>query len=378
MGMRPAPTARRFAAAALAAATVITASAATAHAGRDDDDHHDHDEGIEFLGQAIVPTGTTFDGTVVGGLSSITYDEATGTYLAISDDQTNARFYELQLAVGDGVLSDGDVTFVDVTTLLAPDGLPYPAASLDPEGLTLTADGELIVTSEGFAARSIAPWVRRYSADGAYLADLTVPTAFLPTPTAGVRQNLGFEAAAVTPNGRDVYVGTEAALVQDGPAASLTSASPPRILRYDERTGRLERQFVYVTDMVAETPVPPTAFSVNGLVELLPLGGQHLLAMERSFSVGAPGTGNTIKLYEVEIAGATNVNGATSLADLRRVKPVRKELVLDLRELGIPLDNVEGMVLGPDLPDGRRSLILVSDNNFAATQFTQFLLFAID
>jgi hypothetical protein len=36
------------------------------------------------------------------------------------------------------------------------------------------------------------------------------------------------------------------------------------------------------------------------------------------------------------------------------------------------------MVLGPDLPDGRRSLILVSDNNFAATQFTQFLLFAID
>ena len=205
-----------------------------------------------------------------------------------------------------------------------------------------------------------------------------MPAPFLPTPTAGVRQNLGFEAAAVTPNGRDVYVGTEGALVQDGPAASLTDTSPARILRFDERTGRLERQFVYVTDAVAETPVPATAFSVNGLVELLPLGGQRLLAMERSFSVGAPGTGNTIKLYDVEIAGATDVNGATSLAELRRVRPVRKELVLDLRELGIPLDNVEGMVLGPDLPDGRRSLILVSDNNFAATQFTQFLLFAID
>ena len=36
------------------------------------------------------------------------------------------------------------------------------------------------------------------------------------------------------------------------------------------------------------------------------------------------------------------------------------------------------MVLGPRLPDGRQSLILVSDNNFAPTQFTQFLLFAID
>ena len=30
--------------------------------------------GLTFLGQAIIPTGTTFDGTVVGGLSSITYD----------------------------------------------------------------------------------------------------------------------------------------------------------------------------------------------------------------------------------------------------------------------------------------------------------------
>lgn len=376
--MRAARTARRFAAAALAAATAITATAATAHADRDDDHDDGDDVAVEFLGQAIVPTGTTYEGTVVGGLSSITYDESSATFYAISDDQANARFYELQLAVDDGALSDGDVTFVDVTTLLAPDGLPYPTASLDPEGLTLTDDGELIVTSEGFASRAIAPWVRRYSTDGAYLADLTVPAAFLPTPTSGVRQNLGFEAAAVTPNGRSVFVGTEGALVQDGPAASVTSTSPARILRYDERTGRLERQFVYVTDTVAETPVPATAFAVNGLVELLPLGGQHLLAMERSFSVGAPGTGNTIKLYDVEIEGATNVNGVTSLADLRRVRPVHKELVLDLRDLGIPLDNVEGMVLGPDLPDGRHSLVLVSDNNFAATQFTQFLLFAID
>ena len=35
------------------------------------------------------------------------------------------------------------------------------------------------------------------------------------------------------------------------------------------------------------------------------------------------------------------------------------------------------MTLGPALPDGSRALVLVSDNNFAATQFTQFLLFAL-
>ena len=53
-------------------------------------------------------------------------------------------------------------------------------------------------------------------------------------------------------------------------------------------------------------------------------------------------------------------------------------MLLDLDELGIPLDNVEGLTLGPRLRDGRRSVVLVSDNNFAASQFTQFLLFAID
>lgn len=369
---------RTLLAVALTAATlgsVVPAATAGADGGKDD--------GIEFLGQAIVPTGATFAGTVVGGLSSITYDARRDTYLVLSDDQGTidpVRWYSLTLDVADGRLTDGDVSFTGVTTVLAPDGLPYAPGSLDPEGLTRTRRGDLIVTSEGFANRAIAPWVRRYAPDGTYLGDLPVPAAFDPTgPTRGVRQNLGFEAAAVTRDGRHLFVGTENALVQDGPAATLTSTSPARILRYDLSSGRLQKQYVYVTDTVAEPPVPATAFSVNGLVELLPLDGDHLLAMERSFSVGAPGTGNTIRIYEVELGGATDVNGLDRLADARRpVRPVRKELLLDLDELGLPLDNVEGMVLGPRLPDGRRSLVLVSDNNFAATQFTQFLLFALD
>ena len=99
--------------------------------------------------------------------------------------------------------------------------------------------------------------------------------------------------------------------------------------------------------------------------------------MERSFSVGAPGTGNTIKLYDVALPGADDVNGFDSLATLLAgIQPVEKTLLLDLDELGIPLDNVEGMTFGPDLPDGRRSLVLVSDNNFSPAAFTQFLLFA--
>jgi len=90
---------------------------------------------LEFLGHAIVPTGTTFEGTTVGGLSQ------RDVFYAVSDDPSQlqpARFYTVALDLSDGRLADGDVRFEDVTTLLAPDGRPYAPFSLDPEGLALT------------------------------------------------------------------------------------------------------------------------------------------------------------------------------------------------------------------------------------------------
>ena len=335
---------------------------------------------LQFHGQAIVPTGTTFAGTTVGGLSSITYDAQHDVYYALSDDPSQfqpARFYTVGLDVRDGQLADGDVRFQGVTKLLAPDGNPYAPFSLDPEGLVLTKDRELILTSEGFPNSLIDPFVRRYTLDGSFLGSLPVPAPFLASAdhSIGVRQNLAFESAGVPPDGRFLFTGTENALIQDGPAATIANGSPSRIMRYNLQTGRLDRQWVYNTDKVAE---PSSVFSVNGLVELLPLNNEFLIAMERSFSVGAPGTGNKIRLYTVALPGATDVNGAESLQGLGDVRPAQKTLLLDLDRLGIPLDNVEGLTFGPRLADGRRSLVLVSDNNFAASQFTQFLLFAID
>ena len=54
-----------------------------------------------------------------------------------------------------------------------------------------------------------------------------------------------------------------------------------------------------------------------------------------------------------------------------------REELLDLASLGLTLDNIEGVTFGPTLDNGDGSLILVSDNNFSTTQFTQFLAFRI-
>lgn len=331
----------------------------------------------QYLGQATFPTSTTFDGTKVGGLSSITYDAARGVYYAISDDPNDTRYYTVRADVADGRLTDGDVSFTGVTRIQAPGGGPYAPTAIDPEGLVLTRDRNLVVTSEGYSNSLVDPFVRRYSLGGTYRGDFDVPEAFRPNAdhTRGVRQNLAFESAGIPKDGNFLFTGTENALVQDGPAATLTDQSPSRIMRYNLRTGRLDRQWVYLTDRIKE---PSSIFSVNGLVELLPLTNETLISMERSFSVGAPGTGNSIKLYKVELPGATDVNGVDALAGrLGAIRPVAKTLLFDLDSLGIPLDNVEGLTLGPRLPDGRQSLVLVSDNNFAPTQFTQFLAFGV-
>ena len=341
-----------------------------------------HQPSLQFIGQAIIPTGTTFAGTTIGGLSSITYDPKLNVYYTLSDDQSQinpARFYTVGIDVGPS-FDASDVHFQAVTTLQKPGGGPYPTGGLDPEGLVLTKDRELILTSEGNTNTLLAPFVREYDLTGDYLADLPVPGYYLPTAdhSSGIRFNLAFEAAGVPPNGRFFFTATENALFQDGPAATPTNGSPSRILRYNLQTGRLDREYLYETDPIFEPPIPSTQFAVNGIVELLPFNNELMLSMERSFSVGVPGTGNEIKLYSVALPGATNVLGTPSLAGkLGSIRPAQKTLLLDLGTLGIPLDNIEGMTWGPKLPDGRQSLVLVSDNNFAASQFTQFLLFAV-
>ncbi|MEO1233020.1 MAG: esterase-like activity of phytase family protein, partial [Myxococcota bacterium] len=118
-------------------------------------------------------------------------------------------------------------------------------------------------------------------------------------------------------------------------------------------------------------PIPSGSFATNGLVELLAVAEDEYLAVERSFSVGV---GNAIKIFRVNTAGATNIRGGVPA----HPQPVAKELLLDLAQLGITLDNIEGITFGPRLPSGELSLILVSDNNFNGFQFTQFLAFAVE
>jgi hypothetical protein len=125
-------------------------------------------------------------------------------------------------------------------------------------------------------------------------------------------------------------------------------------------------------------------------VELVSLGGDELLALERSFFVEGSDmperrrSHQQIRIFHVSLREATNVSDMESMKGSGDIRPANKELLLDLKDIvdqlhpDFPtLDNFEGMCFGPELPGGNRSLVLASDNNFQPWQRTAFFVFEL-
>ncbi|WP_285477658.1 esterase-like activity of phytase family protein [Amycolatopsis sp. NBRC 101858] len=352
-----------------------------------------HQRPVRLLGEQIVPNSLLFQGTVVGGLSSIDYDPRTGGYALICDDRSAinpARFYTATFPVSaDGV---GPVTFTGTKPLLRPDGTPYPPLTqndpskpqneqtIDPEELRVdpwTGDYYWSQEGERTATTLIDPSIREARRDGKYVRDLPIPANEKMTPTAGPRQNLVLEGITFTGFGALLASDVEGPLLQDGPESTRTTGGVSRIT-LQGRYGPVLAQYAYPQEPIFASPVPDGAFATTGVSSMLAVDQADptkFLMMERSFVTGV---GNKVRVYEIDTKGATNVLNVPSLSAAKHVKPVKKRLLFDAADLGLStVDNLEGMTWGPKLPNGERSLIIVSDNNFSATQVTQFAALAV-
>ncbi|AFZ30859.1 hypothetical protein Glo7428_2347 [Gloeocapsa sp. PCC 7428] len=335
---------------------------------------------VNFLGEATISTGFSFQGTELGGLSGITYDSTKDVYYAVSDDRSEkalARFYTLQINLNQG-LQQGNVTPLKVTTLLNTENQPFERYRIDAEGIAVTNRETVFISSEGDAQRLINPFIKEFSlTSGKELRSLPIPERFLPTASRdrGIRNNNAFESLTVTPNQQYLYTATENALLQDEPIGRPDTSSPCRILQYDLRSGKRSHEYLYITEAVP-TQINLPRFMRVGLVDLFAVDDNgNFISLERAFT----GLGYSIRLYEVSLTDADDISDIESLrqVELSSIKPVKKRLLLDLKTLkNVTLDNIEGVTLGPALTDGR-SLLLVSDNNFQPAQRTQFLAFTI-
>lgn len=362
------------------------------------------DFNLDYLGQQIVPTGTQFAGTTVGGLSSLEYDAAQQRFFAISDDRSQfnpARFYTLSLDLAKFTRSATPgmtgVNFTNVTTIQQAGGGAFALNTVDPEGMRYdAARGKLYWSNEG--QRSDAgfqnPTVREMNPDGSYVRDFPVPAHFNPAGSStgrapgdsGIYNNLAFESMALSQDGKTLYTATENGLSQDSLPSTVSNGSRARILSFDVALGAAGAEYAYDVGPVVLPPSSSTGFATNGLTDLVAIGDRQFIAIERSFAVGAatpgtPVTGNSIRLYLADARFATDISAMDDLTG-QAITPASRTLLLDLSTLKqddggtLALDNIEGITLGP-VVDGKRTLVLVSDNNFNGSQFTQFVALQI-
>ncbi|HEY6738796.1 MAG TPA: esterase-like activity of phytase family protein [Actinopolymorphaceae bacterium] len=356
----------RIVAALIALGSVLASSCVLASPATADDAWQ-----VRLLGEHVVPKGLVLNGAPVGELSGIDYDRRTGVWYLVSDDTEDgpARFYTAELDLDSRGLHD--VTFTDVREIRRTDGSPFPALSTDdpevadPEAIRFDARSRTLWwSSEGKRDTSqqlVDPWVREMTLDGDHLRQTRQPSVFtMRTEEVGPRANGVFEGLALSTDGRYLVTSMEAPLFQDGTAPEADH----RITFYDKRTGRPIRQVAYPLDDLPG----------NGISEILAIDRHRYLVVERNYVAEL---GNSIRAYEIDVRGATNVLRDDSLAD-GDYRPVRKRLVLDLADLGLDkVDNIEAVSWGPRLATGERTLVFVSDDNFNDTQIGQVVAVAV-
>ncbi|HYW16588.1 MAG TPA: esterase-like activity of phytase family protein [Allosphingosinicella sp.] len=248
--------------------------------------------------------------------------------------------------------------------------LPPDPSGLDTEGVAALADGGFWVSDEfGPSLLRLDPdgrVLKRLIPQGTELEGSAYPVdSCLPAIAARRQLNRGFEAIALSPDGRWLFVAFQSPLAHPDEAAH-EQARHVRLWRLDSETGELAAQYLYPLD-------PPETFERDRekgplgrcdlkVSELCFVGDDSLLVLERGSETTkiyrvAPGESDALPPEHLEVANRPTVE---ELSAGEIWLPVLAKSLLfssdDAPEVGADL---EGMaILSPT------ELLLVNDNDF--------------
>ncbi len=269
---------------------------------------------------------------------------------------------------------------------------------LDPEGLTLMKDGNLLLCEE------YMPSILQMKPDGTFMARLIPPENYLPrNPTSGeidfreaaARQegredNRGFEGVALSPDGKTLYAILQSALTQDGGK----DAGATRLLVFDAFSGTPKSEYAVRFTDPASLPEDGKKLKTKNLVfsDLLCLPDGRLLALERDNRGQDGSTKPKVAIFKsVCVLDLTSATDLLSLPDkpysLRKADPkfkplnadqpieyVKKTLLFDFHDLDLPSQGLAWNQL-PEKWEGlallnNNRLLVISDNDFLTPELT--------
>ncbi|GAB2596007.1 esterase-like activity of phytase family protein [Microlunatus antarcticus] len=327
------------------------------------------------------------------------------------NDSKIEPFPDFTPAIGRFTLKDGKARLTKTIKLRAKDGTPYngqvdPQASTgetitdldgkvlppsrygyDSEGLVALKDGTFWVSDE------YGPFITHFSKKGRAIARLSPFDGTLPRELALRTPNRGMEGLTITPDGKTLVGIMQSALTQ-ADAGKPKSVAVTRIVTVDLKTKKTH-EYAYVLDNPKELG---TAVSEIGA-----LSATRFVVDERD---GEFGPGAVKKLYEVDLAPATDVGprttagaydattgvrlggksleavagtgdvaATTTALTAAGVTPVSKKLYLDLGALTAATapggtffdhDKIEGVAV----LDGGRKIIVSNDSDFGISDST--------
>lgn len=344
---------------------------------------------LSYFGEVGLAKELKFQGTPVGGLSGAFWD---GRRLwVVSDDRgrlSDPRFYGFDLKITEKSIQLKPVELQFFKGF--PGGKEGGKPSLDVEGLAKGADGFLVATEGNNDTKPRqGPQVSRISLKGQWLKDLEIPAKFLPEATGlqkkGIQNNRGFEGLSSLSEGKIVYAAVESSLVQDYLEGEQEKGDWIRILKFADKGDKglvPAAEYAYRLEPLGAAYGGQEVF--RGVSEVLALDENRLLVLERGVRLLPKKLWvNSAALYEVDLSKATDVAGQEKLQAGKFVG-ASKKLLLDFEadflksRPGKSAQNYEALSWGPTLPDGRRSLLVISDNNFSKKEITELVIFAVE
>lgn len=251
---------------------------------------------------------------------------------------------------------DNSNKLVRLSIALAPDGSIVNAAIAPVAGISLSDNRDFEDIAFRGAARDTVflseegvPEVREYSlASGTLVGTIPRPSIF-----GNRRANLGFESLSLNRTRSRLWTANEEALSVDGGVSTTAAGTWIRLLQYDATQNPPVplSQFAYLTQPIHGSVISGAR---SGVSQVVALPNGKLLVLERSFAFAA--TFFQTRIYEVDVSAATDVSALGTLIGTSYTPATKRPLYVGDQT------NLEGLCLGPKLPDGAYALLGIVDD----------------
>lgn len=201
------------------------------------------------------------------------------------------------------------------------------------------------------------------------------PDQELAENQAGRQANGGFEGLALQTDSNTLLAFAQKPLIQDAKAndSGKLNGKHCRVVEFN-LNGRSQREFLY-----------PLAKKSTAVSEILGMNQSQALVLERDSESGE--AAELKGVYWIDYSAASNTQNIESVAPDRipnDVKAANKKLFIDFLDPKFGLAGKEmpakpeGLVFGPNLPDGSRTLIVSVDNDFVSEATSELWIFAFE